>query len=268
MNTMIRCCIVMVVAAMGVPTAAAFCSSTCPTTSTSSLEVLRLGTSGGSCCDGVGGAETIILARRSSDNRVGACVLSGGNWTWRSLYDTSGSVITWTTMAKDASICAGAGNDIIRVQATSSSCNGTSIAAWSYSGYRLEMHGEGGADDMIGGPGSDRVCGGDDNDDISGGAGADDVDGLAGDDICEGGTGDLDTVWGASGRDYVLDVAGLNETHRSESGADHCLYDNDIHPDTNDVIDCGTDSDITGNCLGTPVVINGCETVCSSCWFY
>lgn len=175
-------------------------------------------------------------------------------------------------MTSDMTFCLGDGDDLARVQTTGGICSdelegNVVIAPWPYASFWLTIHGEGGADELLGGPGSDQLCGGLGDDGLDGGGGTDDVDGLAGDDMCEGGAGDLDFVWGYTGRDYVLDFDGTGDQLRGEGDDDYCVYDNYVHSDTNDVVDCGAGSNgVTGN-LPVFVSVLNCE-VTMSCWSY
>lgn len=90
-------------------------------------------------------------------------------------------------------IRAGAGNDVIRVDA------GVTV--------NLRLYGDAGDDTITGGGGHDRIFGGAGNDRINGGAGNDYIDGGDGNDTIQGGDGN-DTVYGGRGNDLIYGNAG------------------------------------------------------------
>jgi serralysin len=146
------------------------------------------------------------------DGGAGGDVLNGGEgWDMVSYQSATSGVAV--DMASNANGGAAAGDTLSNIEVVQGSDFDDSLVGVDRgSGHGVELHGEGGNDNMRGAAGGDRLYGGAGNDWIAGLAGTDLVHGGDGDDIVGGQEGndtlsggyDQDELWGGSGADIFL----------------------------------------------------------------
>jgi Ca2+-binding RTX toxin-like protein len=163
---------------------------------------------------GSGGADTLLGGSGNDwlDGGAGGDLMDGGaGWDVNShLSATSGVIIDLTTNLNGG---AAAGDRILNVEVLQGSNHNDRLTSIDRGGgHGVELHGEGGHDNMRGAAGGDRLYGGAGNDWIAGLAGSDLVEGGAGNDVVGGQEGNdtlnggvgSDELWGCSGADIFL----------------------------------------------------------------
>jgi Ca2+-binding RTX toxin-like protein len=151
------------------------------------------------------------------DGGAGGDVLDGGaGWDMVSYQSATSGVAV--DMATNANGGAAAGDTLSNIEAVQGSNFDDSLVGVDRGGgHGVELHGEGGHDNMRGAAGGDRLYGGAGNDWIAGLAGSDLVEGGAGNDVVGGQEGNdtlnggagSDELWGCSGADIFLFNAAL-----------------------------------------------------------
>jgi Ca2+-binding RTX toxin-like protein len=148
------------------------------------------------------------------DGGAGGDVLDGGEG-WDVLSYQSATSGVAVDLASNANGGAAAGDQVANIEVLQGSNFDDSVVGVDRGGgHGVELHGEGGNDNMRGAAGGDRLYGG---------AGNDWMAGLAGSDLVQGGDGD-DVVGGQEGNDTLSGGYGTDELWGG-SGADVFLFD-------------------------------------------